>query len=327
MPNGIKRAFTLIELLVVIAIIAILAGILFPVFAQARDSAKDTQNLMNCKQIGLGSMSYCADNDDYFMLAAYWAPGTAGSNAGLPWTWQQYIQPYVKNFDIMMDVKMPAPSSKPKNLREFQISQHYGVPVRAAAVYMGSNTVPTPYFITGPSWDGIVGFADPQVQFDGIFGIGISGAPGGYLGLRYTNADGENATPSLSAGGIENVSDQVLAAPSANYDMWFGNARVLGNRATYCNAGYGGCTDANNCAIAWPNSRNITGPHARKRPDAAGGNGSYMGGSCYYPNGMATFVAADGSAKSMNLRRVYEMRTPTGSTNRVFYRFWPQGGL
>jgi len=59
-----KRAFTLIELLVVIAIIAILAAILFPVFAQAKFAAKKTVDLSNAKQIGLCTKLYLGDNDD-----------------------------------------------------------------------------------------------------------------------------------------------------------------------------------------------------------------------------------------------------------------------
>jgi prepilin-type N-terminal cleavage/methylation domain-containing protein len=63
----LRRAFTLIELLVVIAIIAILAAILFPVFAQAKVAAKKTADLSNLKQIGTASMIYTADNDDVYM--------------------------------------------------------------------------------------------------------------------------------------------------------------------------------------------------------------------------------------------------------------------
>jgi prepilin-type N-terminal cleavage/methylation domain-containing protein len=64
-----KRAFTLIELLVVIAIIAILAAILFPVFAQAKTAAKKTADLSNMKQSALGTVMYSADSDDYFPTA------------------------------------------------------------------------------------------------------------------------------------------------------------------------------------------------------------------------------------------------------------------
>jgi len=64
-----RRAFTLIELLVVIAIIAILAAILFPVFAQAKTAAKKTSDLSNMKQIDLATLMYANDSDDVIRLA------------------------------------------------------------------------------------------------------------------------------------------------------------------------------------------------------------------------------------------------------------------
>jgi prepilin-type N-terminal cleavage/methylation domain-containing protein len=65
-PARRRSGFTLIELLVVIAIIAILAAILFPVFAQAKEAAKKTADLSNQKQILLGEQMYMADYDDAF---------------------------------------------------------------------------------------------------------------------------------------------------------------------------------------------------------------------------------------------------------------------
>ena len=62
-----RRAFTLIELLVVIAIIAILAAILFPVFAQARDKARQTTCLSNIKQLSLGVLMYAQDYDEQLL--------------------------------------------------------------------------------------------------------------------------------------------------------------------------------------------------------------------------------------------------------------------
>ena len=81
------RGFTLIELLVVIAIIAILAAILFPVFAQAKAQAKKTASLSNVKQIALGGLMYCNDNDDMFMYQDVNANNDAGACAvtnGIP---------------------------------------------------------------------------------------------------------------------------------------------------------------------------------------------------------------------------------------------------
>src|ERR1700760_1989216 len=70
-----REAFTLIELLVVIAIIAILAAILFPVFAQVREKARQATCASNQKQIGLGILQYVQDNDEIYPFAAGNYPG------------------------------------------------------------------------------------------------------------------------------------------------------------------------------------------------------------------------------------------------------------
>jgi prepilin-type N-terminal cleavage/methylation domain-containing protein/prepilin-type processing-associated H-X9-DG protein len=90
-----RQAFTLIELLVVIAIIAILAAILFPVFAQAKAAAKKTTSLSNAKQLLLASQMYLGDNDDVFhMIRARQATGDP-----LNWAYgaEEMLQPYVKS--------------------------------------------------------------------------------------------------------------------------------------------------------------------------------------------------------------------------------------
>src|SRR5438874_5120163 len=78
MNNYEKRGFTLIELLVVIAIIAILAAILFPVFAQAKAAAKKTACLSNLKQNALAVMMYNSDYDGNFAQSAYTTDGPNG---------------------------------------------------------------------------------------------------------------------------------------------------------------------------------------------------------------------------------------------------------
>ena len=75
MDNSVYRTpkgFTLIELLVVIAIIVILAAILFPVFAQAKAAAKNTQDLSNVRQIGMSSVLYMTDADDRYVPIGSW---------------------------------------------------------------------------------------------------------------------------------------------------------------------------------------------------------------------------------------------------------------
>lgn len=94
-----KRAFTLIELLVVIAIIAILAAILFPVFAQAKEAAKKSQCLTQSRQIGLAFNMYTIDYDDRMPgLLAGVAPINGGNIFWMPY--DQQIAPYVKNDQI-----------------------------------------------------------------------------------------------------------------------------------------------------------------------------------------------------------------------------------
>ena len=89
------RAFTLIELLVVIAIIAILAAILFPVFAQAKVAAKKTSDLSNQKNISTGIMIYMADYDDMFPRGGY--PVDINNVNGAWYSWRELSNPYIKN--------------------------------------------------------------------------------------------------------------------------------------------------------------------------------------------------------------------------------------
>ena len=93
------RGFTLIELLVVIAIIAILAAILFPVFARAREKARQTSCLSNMKQIATASMMYAQDYDETYALTALDCRGHFSATYTM---WQEMLQPYVKNWQILM---------------------------------------------------------------------------------------------------------------------------------------------------------------------------------------------------------------------------------
>jgi prepilin-type N-terminal cleavage/methylation domain-containing protein/prepilin-type processing-associated H-X9-DG protein len=98
-----KKGFTLIELLVVIAIIAILAAILFPVFAQAREKARAITCVSNEKQMGLAILQYVQDNDEQFPFLQYYYYGS-GTTPLYAIDWTDAIYPYVKNGNLSSGV-------------------------------------------------------------------------------------------------------------------------------------------------------------------------------------------------------------------------------
>jgi len=97
MFHSVRRGFTLIELLVVIAIIALLAAILFPVFAQAREKARQTQCLSNLRQIGLGVLQYAQDSDE---MVVHTELGGDRDDAH-EYYWGDMLAPYLKNTQIL----------------------------------------------------------------------------------------------------------------------------------------------------------------------------------------------------------------------------------
>jgi len=127
----LKKAFTLIELLVVIAIIAILAAILFPVFAQAKVQAKGTASLSNNKQESLAAIMYSTDTDDIAVLDGVWkdpsAPMTWGGDPYEAWTW--LTLPYTKNSQIFVDPltsPVAVPAGWPVNVWNTMVGNEYG---------------------------------------------------------------------------------------------------------------------------------------------------------------------------------------------------------
>lgn len=93
-----QKGFTLIELLVVIAIISILAAILFPVFARARENARRASCLSNMKQIGLGVQMYTQDFDERVVSYRYLKNGSSSTYYG----WQVALMPYVKSTQLFV---------------------------------------------------------------------------------------------------------------------------------------------------------------------------------------------------------------------------------
>jgi prepilin-type N-terminal cleavage/methylation domain-containing protein/prepilin-type processing-associated H-X9-DG protein len=130
----LRSGFTLIELLVVIAIIAILAAILFPVFAQARDKARQAGCLSNTKQIGTAIQMYAQDYDE--TLPQYWddpagEPNNKGAKNDNPLGyWHNQIQSYVKNYQVFI-----CPSAK--TALERLVDTGEGTPAERRKLYTG----------------------------------------------------------------------------------------------------------------------------------------------------------------------------------------------
>ena len=223
-----RRGFTLIELLVVIAIIAILAAILFPVFARAREKARTASCQSNCKQMALGILMYTQDYDERTCGAYGNSSGNpAGSLRGpLPpgpvtartawWFWPDMVYPYVNNLQLFT-----CPSS-PGGVR-------YDGSQQALA---GSHTAPGRYL----SW--FVRPAEMVMVYDSV-SIRSCGYPHGFR----LDADG----PWAYCYGTPAVNELIFAPTSTyradrsrhndgcNYAFVDGHVKWLNNTTTYSN--------------------------------------------------------------------------------------------
>ncbi|HSH96517.1 MAG TPA: prepilin-type N-terminal cleavage/methylation domain-containing protein [Roseimicrobium sp.] len=283
-----KRAFTLIELLVVIAIIAILAAILFPVFAQAKDAAKSTAALNNVKQLGLANLMYAGDYDDSFPLS--YADDASGT--GL-WTWQGQIQSYTKNWDIATHPKLTPPSAPNAHWKRLQ---YWGSLPRIEAI----DTATTEF-----STNNVLSNGRPTASM-GLMGVGIAAA---YQGYRV------GSVPSLTQSSVENISDNVMIAESGGWDFLVG---IYGSDAPFTFCGTNGVWPAD--WTAHPGKSIFAGPAALK--NANGGRNGFST-NCEIPDGQSTIAATDGSAKSMPYRGRLMETVQRSDGTWVFKRFWP----
>lgn len=285
-----RKAFTLIELLVVIAIIAILAAILFPVFAQARESAKNAALLAQMKQVGTGVIMYQGDNDDSFPLAYQ-------HNNTTEWVWQDTVQPYMKNWDIVLNNKRSRPTGAAVYVN-FKRTNHMALPARA-------DTSPVAAVVTNghfrSTWTGV-----PTVKYDGIAGASYDGtaATSPFYGYR--------KSASLTSSGIENVSTTAMVAESSDHDAWF---LYIGSDSSATTTTLGPL----NYVVRWTpidyneNPGNGYGAcfTSTTRPQDSVTGLYPIGGPYTLPKGRTTYVATDSSARAADTRSYFFTGKPS----------------
>ena len=156
---GRVSGFTLIELLVVIAIIALLAAILFPVFARARENARRATCQSNEKQIGLGIIQYVQDYDGYYMY--FNGYNGLDSGASVPYDWGSILQPYIKSQTILHCPDVSSAATAPT----YAMNAFLGCAITAAA----AGSIPVKgQFTSGSTYCGGGGMNESQVAYPAL---------------------------------------------------------------------------------------------------------------------------------------------------------------
>jgi len=207
MESRAPRAFTLIELLVVIAIIAILAAILFPVFAQAKLAAKKTAILSNTKQMGLAQLMYAADADDLFSPVAGFEPTWSSP------TFAVLTLPYIKNSGIFLDTFSPASADS----NPFVFNSQWAMPTRrSASIACPANATDTSGCAFGAynakTRNEITG--GQRWIRDGV--AGVYKQPGTWI---WSAAGYRDNVPSMSNTAVARVAETVLITQANHFDM------------------------------------------------------------------------------------------------------------
>ena len=193
-----RTAFTLIELLVVIAIIAILAAILFPVFARARENARRSSCQSNLKQVGLGLLQYSQDYDEKLVLDWYvtcCSSANANNNTTGEYHWMDAIQPYVKSSQIF-----DCPSnSEATNYKPFTQNAYGSYAINAA--YRELNPAIAPGNGTGPA--GAINLATVADPAGSVWIMENNGTPfsatAGLVVWSFSFASGASLTPTTTS--------------------------------------------------------------------------------------------------------------------------------
>ena len=158
--------FTLIELLVVVAIVTLLAGILFPVFAQAREKARQTVCVSNLKQMATAMLLYSADYDDGLPLTLGYQPG---DHWVFPASWMGRLIPYLKNTGVFIDASSGYANQEWHASGDLMANYSFAPSRRALGIEM-QELVAAPF--GRALWEGLGGFAGPPI---GDFRVSVPG--------------------------------------------------------------------------------------------------------------------------------------------------------
>lgn len=207
-----KKAFTLIELLVVIAIIAILAAILFPVFAQAKAAAKKTTALSNTKQLALGQLMYSTDVDDQVVLQTTTIYTNGAPDPNYANVWQDLIQPYTKSYALVFDPVSPYQSTKGGYTTFDDYWFSFGMLPKASGFGFSS------YLTRASAW--YQNYGKANLQYDGLAGYAID-ANDQFWGSGFGWQVGKpSAGASLTS--VSRPAEYALIFSSNNFDGWHG---------------------------------------------------------------------------------------------------------
>jgi len=288
-----KKAFTLIELLVVIAIIAILAAILFPVFAQAKLAAKKTSSLSNIKQATLGVLMYNNDFDDeYDAGCGYcWFYPTDGG-----WAWD--TQPYMKSLPVLRD---------PTDQLSTMWWPTWAFPPNNPSVSIS-------YVSNGYIWQNSAGGYSTSMQ--GVMGVDQSPQ----LSRCQTGVKGWMGTGRTNGTQVTQPSQTIMLATRQNsWDLW-GMADVLSG-VTWWDNGLGGPGEQPNGANNANNK--YTAVNAKGATVTINTNSQF--GAIYTPYAnQSPFAFCDGHVKAMNPVATDPNPTKTYVTG-PYYGLFPSG--
>jgi prepilin-type N-terminal cleavage/methylation domain-containing protein/prepilin-type processing-associated H-X9-DG protein len=270
-PKRLRSGFTLIELLVVIAIIAILAAILFPVFAQAREKARATTCVSNENQLGLAMIQYQQDNDEKFPAGLFIDIGqqigpqayTYGQS-GMGMGWAGEIYPYVKSTGVYKCPDDSTTAAPEKNgTASYPVSYAFNafLPGQADNVTTAPATTVALYEVA----DDAVVVNDP---LEGTEDGGTTNANGGNPYILSAVGDGYPAVP-----------------PYGDFDIQSSAGTCVNGT---CSGGY---------ASPGPAAPAVGGSYARHRPQANTGRSGIGGG--------ANYLMADGHVKFLDSSKVW----------------------